>query len=169
MSNMLKEKATMAERPIKLPIDMFDGQIDSIKSQFFAALDDFKKYYVYYNKNPEVNEFQNFYSNSKGQLQSMSRNLFLTTNDIDKEIDLLEESIETLGEILKEEKLLNANLLKQLKSIQNTKVGSVILIDDSKSIYNEQYYYNWELIVGILLVCGSLATVFKSKMVPTTK
>jgi hypothetical protein len=39
----------------------FDEKINSIKTQFFSALDDFKKYYVYYNKNPEVNEFQNYY------------------------------------------------------------------------------------------------------------
>ena len=38
----------------------FNEKIVTIKSQFFSALDDFKKYYVYYNKNPEVNEFQNY-------------------------------------------------------------------------------------------------------------
>ena len=38
----------------------FEEKIDTIKTQFFSALDDFKKYYVYYNKNPEVNEFQNY-------------------------------------------------------------------------------------------------------------
>ena len=47
---------------------IFNEQINNIKSQFFSALDDFKKYYVYYNKNPEVTEFQNYYANSKGQL-----------------------------------------------------------------------------------------------------
>ena len=67
----------------------FDEKINTIKTQFFSALDDFKKYYVYYNKNPEVNEFQNFYINSKTQLQSMSRDIFLTTNNIDKNIELL--------------------------------------------------------------------------------
>ncbi len=39
----------------------FNEQINNIKSQFFSALDDFKKYYVYYNKNPEVDEFQSYY------------------------------------------------------------------------------------------------------------
>ena len=46
-------------------------KINSIKTQFFSALDDFKKYYVYFHKNPEVTEFQNYYANSKGQLQTM--------------------------------------------------------------------------------------------------
>jgi len=66
----------------------FEEKINNIKNQFFSALDDFKKYYVYYNKNPEVNEFQNYYVNSKGQLQTMSRDLFMTSNNIDKNIEI---------------------------------------------------------------------------------
>ena len=68
----------------------FEEKIDTIKTQFFSALDDFKKYYVYYNKNPEVDEFQNYYLNSKSQLQNMSRDLFLATNSIDKHIEQLD-------------------------------------------------------------------------------
>ena len=72
---------------------IFNEQINNIKSQFFSALDDFKKYYVYYNKNPEVNEFQNYYTNSKSQLQTMSKDLFLTTNSIDKNIEILDNEM----------------------------------------------------------------------------
>ena len=61
--------------------NQFNEKINTTKRQFFSALDDFKKYYVYYNKNPEVDEFQNYYINSKSQLQTMSRDLFLTTNN----------------------------------------------------------------------------------------
>ena len=31
-----------------------EESINANKDSFFAALDDFKKYYVYYKKNPEV-------------------------------------------------------------------------------------------------------------------
>ena len=68
----------------------FNEKITNINSQFFSALDDFKKYYVYFNKNPEVNEFQNFYENSKGQLQTISKNLFVVTNAIDSSIEKLD-------------------------------------------------------------------------------
>ena len=37
----------------------FDEKINNIKTSFFSVLDDFKKYYVFYNKNPEVDEYQN--------------------------------------------------------------------------------------------------------------
>ena len=46
------------------PAKVFDEKITVIQGQFFSALDDFKKYYVYFNKNPEVDEYQNYYENS---------------------------------------------------------------------------------------------------------
>jgi len=136
-------------------------KINSIKTQFFSALDDFKKYYVYYNKNPEVTEFQNYFENSKGQLQTMSKDLFLTTNNIDKHIEILDEEMKHVAVKLEEEKKLNDKMTKLITNLQNTKNGSDILIDDSKDEYNKQYYANWEMIIGIFVVSGILATQFR--------
>jgi len=142
----------------------FNEQIDNIKSQFFSALDDFKKYYVYYNKNPEVNEFQNYYVNSKGQLQNLSRDLFLTTNNIDKNIETLDKSMSSISAQLDDEKKLNKEMMKLIASLENTQNGSEILIDDSKSNYNEQYINNWEIFFGILFVSILLGKLFKNNM-----
>ena len=136
-------------------------KINSIKTQFFSALDDFKKYYVYYNKNPEVTEFQNYFENSKGQLQTMSKDLFLTTNNIDNHIEILDEEMKHVAVKLEEEKKLNDKMTKLITNLQNTKNGSDILIDDSKDEYNKQYYANWEMIIGIFVVSGILATQFR--------
>lgn len=138
----------------------FEEKINNIEKQFFSALDDFKKYYVYYNKNPEVNEFQNYYVNSKGQLQTMSKDLFLTTNDISKNIELLDNEMKTVALELRNEKKINGELMKIYGNLQGTKNGSEILIDDSKEEYNKQYYYNYELIGGIIIVGILLGTIF---------
>ena len=137
----------------------FNEKITNINSQFFSALDDFKKYYVYFNKNPEVNEFQNFYENSKGQLQTISKNLFVVTNDIDSSIVKLDDKMSSISVKLEDEK----NLNKEMIDILTTQNGSEILIDDSKTKYNEQYYKNIQIIVGIFIVSGLLATIFKNK------
>ena len=139
----------------------FDEKIKNIEKQFFSALDDFKKYYVYYYKNPEVNEFQNYYVNSKGQLQSMSKDLFLTTNDINKNIEILDNEMKDISIKLNKEKKIYDESMKLLGNLQNTKNGSEILINDSKEEYNKQYYYNVELICGILIVGIILGTFFK--------
>jgi hypothetical protein len=139
----------------------FDEKINNIEKQFFSALDDFKKYYVYYNKNPEVNEFQNYFLNSKSQLQSMSKDLFLTTNDISKNIEILDNQMKDTPVKLNDEKKIYDELMNTLGNLQNTKDGSEILINDSKEEYNKQYYYNFELIGGILIVGVILGTFFK--------
>ena len=147
----------------------FEEKIDTIKTQFFSALDDFKKYYVYYNKNPEVDEFQNYYLNSKSQLQNMSRDLFLATNSIDKNIEQLDTQMAGVSVKLEAEKKLNGELMKILSNLENTQTGSEILIDNSKDIYNAQYYNNWEIFVGILIVSGLLVKIFTpSSPIPST-
>ena len=140
--------------------NQFNEQINNIKSQFFSALDDFKKYYVYYNKNPEVNEFQNYYTNSKSQLQTMSKDLFLTTNNIDKNIEFLDNEMLIIAIKLEDEKKLNKEMVELINNLQNTQNGSEILIDDSKTKYNIQYYKNVELFIGILIISGLLAKLF---------
>jgi esterase/lipase len=147
----------------------FNEQINTIKTQFFSALDDFKKYYVYFNKNPEVNEFQNFYANSKGQLQTMSRQLFLTSNNIDKMIEELDEQVSSVSVKLKEEEELYKKLMELTQNLDNTQDGSQILIDDSKKKYNDQYYKNVEIFIGIIIVIGLLSKLFKKPSIPITK
>jgi hypothetical protein len=130
----------------------FNEKINTIKSQFFSALDDFKKYYVYFNKNPEVNEFQNYYANSKGQLQTMSRDLFLTTNNIDKNIDILDKQMSSMSAQLDDEKKLNKEMMKLISDLENTQNGSEVLIDDSKERYNQQWTRNVEMFLCIIFI-----------------
>ena len=138
-------------------------KIVTIKSQFFSALDDFKKYYVYFNKNPEVNEFQNYYANSKGQLQTMNRNMFLMTNNIEKNIEILNKKVLLLSIKLNNEKKLNKNMTDLINNLENTQNGSEILIDDSKTKYNIQYYKNIEIFIGILIIGGLMSKIFKNQ------
>ena len=144
----------------------FDEQINNIKTQFFSALDDFTKYYVYFNKNPEVNEFQNFYANSKSQLQTMSRQLFLTTNNIDKIIEEIDKQVSSISIKLEGEEELYKKLMELAENIDNTQDGSQILIDDSKKKYNDQYYKNIQIFMGIIIGILLLVKLFK-KPIPT--
>ena len=144
----------------------FNEQINNIKTQFFSALDDFTKYYVYFNKNPEVNEFQNFYANSKSQLQTMSRQLFLTTNNIDKIIEEIDKQVSSISIKLEGEEELYKKLMELAENIDNTQDGSQILIDDSKKKYNDQYYKNIQIFIGIIIGIMLLVKLFK-KPIPT--
>ena len=155
----------MSSNEIPNKSQQYEEKINNIEKQFFSALDDFKKYYVFYNKNPEVNEYQNYYVNSKSQLQSMSKDLFLTTNDISKNIELLNDDMKQVSIKLQKEKKINDEMAGLLGNLQNTKNGTVILISDSKEEYNKQYYYNYQLIGGILIIGLLLSTIFKKNTI----
>ena len=131
-----------------------DEKIKGIKNSFFSALDDFKKYYVFYNKNPEVDEYQNFFSTSKGQLQGLNSDIFLITNNIQKNIKDLDTEMAAISNKLKDEKDLNGELLMIINNIRTTEDGSATMIDDAKEEYNIQYYKNWELFIGIIVFTG---------------
>ena len=142
-------------------------KINALNNQFLSVMEDYKKYYVYYNKNPEVDEFQSYYANSKGQLQTLSRELFMTTNNIDKNIEDLDLKMSAISLQLNDEKKMNKEMEDLLKNLQNTHNGSEILIDDSKEEYNIQYARNLEIFIGILLVSGLLVKLFKQKIIPS--
>jgi hypothetical protein len=132
----------------------FDEKIKGIKNSFFSALDDFKKYYVFYNKNPEVDEYQNFFATSKGQLQELNSEIFVVTNNIQKHIKELNAEMAAISNKLKDEKDLSSELLLLINNIQTTEDGSAIMIDDVKEEYNRQYYKNLELFIGIIVFTG---------------
>lgn len=148
-----------------IKVQTFKDKINIINDRFFSALDDFKKYYVYYHKNPEVDEFQNYYTNSRGQLQTLNRELFLTSNDISKTMEQLDKKVQTIALKLADEKKTNIELTKLLPNIKNTQNGSEILINDSKSLYSNQYANNVEIFIGIVVVGIMLGTLFKGKIV----
>lgn len=140
---------------------IFYEKINTINGQFFSALDDFKKYYVYFNKNPEVDEFQNYYANSKSQLQTMSKEIISLTNSINNNIEALNAEMSTVSGKIKREKELNEKLIAKLDNLENTQNGSEILIDDSKTAYNLQYFKNWEMFAGVLIVTGLIFKIYR--------
>ena len=83
-----------------------------------------------------------------------------TTNSLltkkDKHIEQLDTQMSGVSVKLEDEKKLNGELMKILSNLENTQNGSEILIDNSKYSYNTQYYNNWEIFVGILIVSGLL-------------
>lgn len=147
--------------------EAINENINNTTNTFYSALDDFRKYYVYYHKNPEVDEFQNYYSNSTGQLQNANKDLLLIINDIQNYIKLLKDNVVIMDSKLDDEKKLNNELSNVYKNLKNTDNGSSILINDSKKAYNTQYLKNIEMLVGILIMIGTMYKIFTLTNVKT--
>ena len=52
------------------------NDLNNLQQQYNPVLDDFKKYYVLHKQYPDLNEYTQMFSSIKGNLQSLSSNLF---------------------------------------------------------------------------------------------
>ena len=141
----------------------YDNKITDLSNTFFSALDDFKKYYVYFHVHPESNEYQNFYETSKSQLQEMLVQMFNLAKNIQSDIISVDEKMIQLQDKIKNERTTADKLTNIMHNMEITNNGSNILINDTKKIYNLQYLKNIEIFVGILLCGGLLFKLFPSK------
>jgi len=139
----------------------YSDTINNLSQQFFSILADFKKYYVFYNKNPEVNEYANFYLNSKSQLQNINRQLFETTNSIQRDIIILNNLVNQYNSKLIYEKDLHEELMQIIGRLKNSKLGAATMLLDTKYSHNKQYYWNMEIGGGIIMLTFLLFVLFR--------
>ena len=126
---------------------------------FPHMLDDFKKYYIFFNKNPNVNEYEQMFSSMKTNIQQIISQVFVTTNEIQQNIDDLNIHILDLNREIKKEKTKNLDLKKKLDVLNSESDATGIMIDNYRETYNIQYFINFLILLGILLVCFLLSSV----------
>lgn len=141
----------------------YQDKLNTIVQQFSSVLDDFKKYYVFTNKNPEVDEYQNFYLENESQLQHFNKEIFLIQNDIETDISRLNYIVSRLNSKLSSEKELKDELTKLVNNLKENESGSNIMLTDSKYIYSQKYLLNVELVFGIIILSYLLYNIFKNK------
>lgn len=140
----------MQQHEITKP-SIFLSQLDTLVEKLPHIMDDFTKYYVFYNKNPEYAEYQQSFENIKGNLQKVSSELFMTTNNIEKSTDEINEKLLELDKLIVKEKIKNKILKKKLGYVEVKYDGSAEMISDYKNIYNLYYLKNFGILLGILL------------------
>ena len=147
----------------------FFTKINTLTSKFPSLLDDFKKSFVQFNMNPNVNEYRNIYSKMKSGLEHINNEVVSTSETLQKKIQKLLDLIIILDEKLLEEKQLNTELIMVWEHTQGTDNGSQMMIDDSKELYRLQRLANIDIILGIVLMIVLLFRVFRSSTSAPTK
>jgi Trp operon repressor len=140
---------------------VFLSKINILKEKLPSILDDFKKYYVFYNKNPEYSEYQQMFENIKGNLQNINSELFMTSNNIEKDTENINDRLQKINALIAKEKMKNRQLKKRLGIVEKKYNGSDELISDYKEIYNLDYLTNFALFYGIIALGVMLASKFK--------
>lgn len=140
---------------------VFLSKINTLKEKLPSILDDFKKYYVFYNKNPEYDEYQQMFENIKSNLQNLNSELFMTSNNIEKDTENINDRLQKLNALIAKEKIKNRQLKRKLGIIEKEYNGSDELISDYKEIYNLGYLTNFALFYGVVLLGVVISLKFK--------
>ena len=130
--------------------------LTSIKQQIPSIIDDFTKYYIFYNKNPEYDEYQRLYYNIKDNMDNLESQVKKTSVSIDEETGKLNEILKTVNGKINKERNKNRQLKRRLGLAENEFNGADEMVRDYTTVYDAGYTRNWSLILGIigLLVYG---------------
>jgi uncharacterized coiled-coil DUF342 family protein len=150
----------------------FTDKLQTLQSQLPSILEDFKKYYVFYNKNPEYPEYQQLFQNIKGNLNSVNAELFTLSNDVQSNTDKLNDSFSNIDTLIKTAKEKNTRLKKALGIVEHKNNAAYEMITDYKQMYDNGYLRNWALFLSILVVGAGIGKVYKkpaTNVVPLVK
>jgi len=150
----------------------FTEKLQTLQSQLPSILEDFKKYYVFYNKNPEYPEYQQLFQNIKGNLNSVNAELFTLSNDVQSNTDKLNDNFSNIDTLIKTAKEKNTRLKKALGIVEHKNNTASEMITDYKKMYDNGYLRNWALFFSILVLGAGIAKVYKkpaTNVIPVVK
>jgi hypothetical protein len=143
----------------KNPLE-FKEKVESLKQQLPSILEDFKKYYIFYNKNPEYPEYQQMFENIKSNLNKISSQLFVLSNEVETGTDDLNQKLFALDILINIEKKKNRELKKKLGIIGHKNNATSEMIDNYEEIYESQYLRNWALFFSIIFAGLTIKNVY---------
>jgi len=146
--------------------DQILDKLNAYKSKFYSALDDFSNSYVNYKLYPGYSENENIYANNKAILESLQADVFVATNDIQRNIDMLNSLMTDLNAKISTEKTNNTTLKSQLSQLTSSSNGADSLIGESSELYKMQWLSNVTLFIGIFLILTTLFKVFSKPVAP---
>ena len=147
-------------------VEYLENNIKTLEEKLPAILDDFKKYYIFYNKTPTYNEYQTIFENLKSNLDSINSELFDISTKVENSSQFISDQLLKMNILIEKEKSKNTTLKSNTHDLNNKYHGSKEMINEYKQIYNNKYLRNISLFVGIFIGV-LLLYIFFSK--PSTK
>jgi hypothetical protein len=144
------------------------NSINTIKQQLPSILDDFKKYYVFYNNVPDYPEYQTMYENIKNNINNLNSQLFTITNNVDSSIEEINTSLTTLNTLINKEKSKKNKLQTKQDDLIEQNNSTHEMIQNYDQIYELEYLKNWGLFGSLLFSLYIISIVFKKQNVTTT-
>ena len=159
----------MTEPPIKFDIsqlpkaEVFSNKVNTLEQQLPAILDDYKKYYVFYNKNPEFEEYQQSFEKIKTNLKTTYADLFSITNGVKVNTNDINDKLAALNILILKERQKNRRLKILLGYAEKKNNGADEMVSDYKEMYELEYLRNWGLFLGVVITSLALGSFFKGQ------
>jgi cell shape-determining protein MreC len=142
---------------------IFLSQLDTIQRQLGPVLDDFNKYFVFYNMNPQISENQQMYDKIKNNIQDLYTSLLTISKDVDKNVNQINNDYQELNKLIEILKERNTLLKQKLGIVEDTYDGSDIMISNYKDMYNLEYLKNFSLGLGLVFSLVIITKIFKGQ------
>jgi hypothetical protein len=139
------------------------NDIKILQGKLPAILDDFKKYYVFFNKNPTYSEYQSIYENLKSNMNSINNELLTIYQNVNNDSQNLSTALSNINKLIDFEKKRNQQLTSYSQNINNNYTGSEKMIDDYKKIYIKNFLKTILMFLGIVIEIIILIKIFGSK------
>jgi len=154
------EKQFMAqfEKP-----ELFTEKVQTLQEQLPAILDDFNKYFVLYNTDPNYPEFETTFNNIKQNLNTMGASLFMVSNNVEVNIENINKTFKLLDILITKERIKNRELRRRLGILDDKNNSSKELIDNYNEMYDTDYLRNWGLFLSSIVVGVSISKMFTSQ------
>ena len=146
----------------------YSTQVDDLKNTFPEVLDDFKKYFIFYHKNPDYSEYQTNFENAKSNLNQLIIKLFKISDSVQMSTSKMNVNMERINKTIQENKKEYLKLKRRILHLKEAHNTSDIMVDDYVTIYNMYYLKNAAILLGVLMQIWILTKVFNSTATTTT-
>ena len=146
----------------------YSTQVDDLKNTFPGVLDDFKKYFIFYHKNPDYSEYQNNFENAKSNLNGLITKLFKISGSVQMSTSTMNVNMERINKNIQENKKEYSKLKRRVLHLKEAHNTSDIMVDDYVTIYNMYYLKNAAILFGVLMQIWILTKVFNSTAATAT-
>ena len=144
--------------------EQFTNELKILQQQLPPILDDFEKYYVFYNMNPSNSEYQQMFENIKKNLDTINSKMFMLSNSIEKETDDINKKLLSLDMLIQKEKETNQKIKIKLGIIKEKENSADIMISDYKQKYDIGYLKNWAVLLSIIVAGFAISKVSSNKI-----
>ena len=148
---------------IKNISNLFEEASIILLQQLDPILDDFKKYYVLYKKNPNNQEFSNIFLTNQSQIDKLISQAIKIKNQIERKTQEINNIVELIDKEINKEKRKNKLLKKKLYQTNDQTNGSNEMINDYKNTYNLTRFDNIITIIGTLILIFFIVKIMTKK------